>query len=83
MEPESAPQVGRPPADQVRGRDGASRVTMTVPEAAQLLGLSESATYEAVGRGEIPAVKIGRRVLVKRDALFAMLSSTRPGVDPL
>jgi excisionase family DNA binding protein len=83
MEPETALQVGRPPAGQVRGRDGASRVTMTVPEAAQLLGLSESATYEAVSRGEIPAVKIGRRVLVKRDALLAMLSPTRPRLDSL
>jgi excisionase family DNA binding protein len=83
MEQETASQVGRPSAEEVRGRDGASRVTMTVPEAAQLLGLSESATYEAVGRGEIPAVKICRRVLVKREALFAILSSTRPGADPL
>jgi excisionase family DNA binding protein len=83
MEPETALQVGRLPADEARGRVGAPRITMTVAEAAQLLGLSESATYEAVGRGEIPAVKIGRRVLVKRDALFAMLSSTQPRVDPL
>lgn len=49
------------------------RATMTVPEAATLLGLSESATYEAVTRGEIPAVKIGRRVLVVRDRLIALL----------
>ena len=32
-----------------------------------LLGLSESATYEAVTRGDIPAVKIGRRVLISLD----------------
>jgi excisionase family DNA binding protein len=49
------------------------RATMTVPEAATLLGLSESATYEAVTRGEIPAVKIGRRVLIIRDRLMALL----------
>jgi excisionase family DNA binding protein len=49
------------------------RATMTVPEAAMLLGLSESATYEAVTRGEIPAVKIGRRVLILRDRLIALL----------
>jgi excisionase family DNA binding protein len=49
------------------------RATMTVPEAATLLGLSESATYEAVIRGEIPAVKIGRRVLIIRDRLTALL----------
>ena len=49
------------------------RATITVPEAAMLLGLSESATYDAVQRGEIPAVKIGRRVLILRDRLIALL----------
>ena len=52
------------------------RATMTIPEAADLLGLSESATYEAAARGEIPAVKIGRRVLVIRDPLMALLSGS-------
>ena len=52
------------------------RATMTIPEAADLLGLSESATYEAAARGEIPAVKIGRRVLVIRDLLMALLSGS-------
>ena len=54
------------------------RATMTIPEAADLLGLSESATYEAAARGEIPAVKIGRRVLVIRDLLMALLSGSSP-----
>ena len=49
------------------------RATITVPEAATMLGLSESATYEAVTRGEIPAVRIGRRVLIVRDRLIALL----------
>ena len=44
-----------------RRKDGDHRVTMTVPEAAEVLGMSESATYEAVARGEIPSVRIGRR----------------------
>ncbi len=51
---------------------------MTIPETADLLGLSESATYEAAARGEIPAVKIGRRVLVIRDLLMALLSGSLP-----
>ena len=49
------------------------RVTMTVNEAAALLGLSISATYEAASRGQIPAIKVGRRVLVKRHLLLVML----------
>ena len=49
-------------------------VTMTIKEAAAFLGLSLSATYEAAARGEIPTMKIGRRVLVKREQLVSMLS---------
>jgi excisionase family DNA binding protein len=57
---------------------GAARATMTVSEAALLLGLSESAAYQAVARGEIPAIKIGRRVLVKRKQLLAMIVDPAP-----
>ena len=49
-------------------------VTMTIKEAAAFLGLSLSATYEAAARGEIPTMKIGRRVLVKREQLVSMVS---------
>ena len=50
-------------------------VTMTIKEAAAFLGLSLSATYEAAARGEIPTMKIGRRVLVKREQLVSMVTS--------
>ncbi len=53
-------------------------LTLTVSEAAALIGLSESATYDAVGRGDLPAVRIGRRILIKRIELLAMF----PGSDP-
>jgi excisionase family DNA binding protein len=56
-----------------------SRVTITVPEAAELLGISESAAYEAAARGELPAVKVGRRVLIKRDQFLEILTSTGGG----
>ncbi len=49
-------------------------VTMTIKQAAAFLGLSLSATYEAAARGEIPTVRIGRRVLVKREQLVSMVS---------
>jgi len=34
---------------------------MTVPEAAELLGLPRTRTYELIQRGELPAVRIGER----------------------
>jgi excisionase family DNA binding protein len=38
------------------------RLTWTVDEAALALGVSRAFAYDAVRRGEIPAIKIGRRI---------------------
>src|ERR1700692_157427 len=37
------------------------RLTLTVEEAAKLLGISRAFAYESVRRGDIPHIKIGRR----------------------
>jgi len=50
--------------------------TMTIPEAAALLGISRSAAYRAVTRGEIPSVRIGRRLLVPTAKLYTILGWT-------
>jgi excisionase family DNA binding protein len=47
--------------------------TYHIEEAARLLGIGRNHAYEAAKRGEIPAIKIGRRVLVPRAALDRML----------
>jgi len=52
------------------------RLTLTVEEAAATLGISRAFAYEAVRRGEIPSIRIGRRVLVPRAALERMLDVT-------
>lgn len=49
------------------------RLTLTVPEVAERLGLSRNGAYDAVAAGQIPAIRIGRRVLVPRAALQRML----------
>ncbi len=49
------------------------RVTLTVEEAARALGIGRGLAYEAVRRGEIPTVRIGRRLLVPRPALDRLL----------
>jgi excisionase family DNA binding protein len=54
------------------------RLTFTVEEAAAALGISRAFAYEAVSRGDIPSIRIGRRVLVPRTALQRMLESTDP-----
>ena len=49
-------------------------LTITVPEAGELLGLSRNAAYEAVARGEIPSVRVGKRILVPRAGIEQMLN---------
>jgi excisionase family DNA binding protein len=44
--------------------------------AGRLLGLSRNSAYAAVAAGELPSLKVGRRVLVPRDRLRAMLDGT-------
>jgi excisionase family DNA binding protein len=51
------------------------RTTFKVKEAAEILSLSVWSTYEAIKGKRIPAVWIGRRVIVTRVALEEMLTS--------
>ena len=51
------------------------RLTLTVEEAASLLGISRNLAYELVSNGQIPSIRLGRRVLVPRKALYKMLDS--------
>jgi excisionase family DNA binding protein len=55
------------------------RLTLTVEEAAATLGISRAFAYEAVRRGDIPSIRIGRRVLVPQAALARMLGGGYPG----
>jgi excisionase family DNA binding protein len=51
------------------------RKTLSVEEAAEALGIGRTLAYEAVRRGEIPTVRIGRRLLVPRAALDHLLAA--------
>ncbi|MDP9355899.1 MAG: helix-turn-helix domain-containing protein [Chloroflexota bacterium] len=46
-----------------------SRLVLTVPEAARVLGIGRNSAYAAVLRGELPSLRLGRRVLIPRAAL--------------
>jgi excisionase family DNA binding protein len=50
----------------------------TINEAARMLGISRGSAYEAAKRGEIPTIRIGRRLLVPLAALERMLGSAAP-----
>lgn len=50
------------------------RLTLTVPEAAEALGISRMSAYAAVREGTIPSLRIGRRLLIPRAGLDRMLA---------
>ena len=55
-------------------RKTGSSDTLTIKEAARRLGIGRNQCYQAAHRGEIPVVRIGKRLLVPRVALERMLS---------
>jgi excisionase family DNA binding protein len=50
------------------------RLTWSITEVAQVLGISRASAYEAAHRGELPVRVIGRRMLVPRVALLRLLN---------
>ena len=51
-------------------------LVLTVAEAGALLGVSRAFAYELVARGELPVIRLGRRILVPKAALLAMVDLT-------
>lgn len=50
------------------------RLTYDVVSAAKLLGLSRNSAYLACLNGEIPHIKIGKRILIPKVSLERMLN---------
>ena len=55
------------------------KLTLSVDETSRLLNVSRHTVYEAVRRGEVPSVKLGRRILIPRAALQRLLEGTNTG----
>lgn len=53
----------------------AAPLTLTIEEAAKLLGVSRGLAYEAARRGELPTIRLGRRLLVPRARLLALVGA--------
>ncbi len=52
--------------------------TLTVEETAKFLRIGRNSAYEGVRTGEIPSVRIGKRILVPRAALERRLQVADP-----
>ena len=55
------------------------RLTMTVPEAAELLGVAKNSLYYALQRGEYQDIvlKVGNRILISRTGLLRKLQAEK------
>jgi excisionase family DNA binding protein len=49
------------------------RLVVTITEAAQLLGISRGLAYELARVGQLPSLRLGRRLVVPRAALLTWL----------
>jgi hypothetical protein len=64
-----------PPAGRVLTAQWDDRSTFTVVETAEILGLSTWAAWQAVNKGDIPVVRIGRRIIVPRHGIERLLGA--------
>jgi len=53
------------------------KLTFTIRETADVLGISVKSAYDAAARGELPSCRIGRRIVVSRTALDEWLAGQR------
>jgi len=53
---------------------------VTIAEAAELLGVDARTVSRAMGSGDLPALRVGRRLLIPRLPLLAHLGVTNNGL---
>ena len=54
-------------------------LTYSIPQAGRLLGYSRNTAYEAAKRGELPTIRLGRKIRVPKAALQRLLDSADAG----
>jgi len=59
--------------------DDVAKLTVSVPEAAKILGFSRNTAYMLSNDGTLPALRLGRRLVVPVKALEAMIEQAMAG----
>lgn len=67
--------IDRTPGDTITD-SLAGRATISIEEAAALLGIGRTAAYEAANRGQLPTRRLGRRLLVPVPAFLDWLGAS-------
>jgi excisionase family DNA binding protein len=57
-----------------------SALVVTVTEAAEILGISRTLAYELARTGQLPSLRLGRRLVVPRAALVSLLERPNASV---
>ena len=61
-------------------KNNEDRLCLSIPETARMLGISRGLAYELARSGQIPVLRLGKRLLVPKIALERMLGQTEtPG----
>lgn len=63
--------------------DDNAKLTMTIPEFAKATGISRNLCYDLARRNElpVPVIKLGRRMVLSRKAVEAVLEAGKPKVE--
>lgn len=67
--------IGQPP--KVNG----DRLCFSIPQTARMLGISRGLAYELARSGQLPIVRLGKRLLVPKMALEQMLAKVETSKD--
>lgn len=52
-----------------------TKATVNVEELARLMGIGKRQAYEAVERGDIPSIRLGRRIVISTRVIKGILES--------
>jgi len=63
------------PVPSLRSTSPPTRLTLSIDEAAELVGISRTTAYELAQSGELPTVRLGRRILVPINQLADVLGT--------
>ncbi len=58
------------------------RLTFTVEEAGEILGISRALAYEMARTGRLPTLRFGRRLVVPKKAIEGMLEASTKANSP-
>lgn len=68
-------------AARVRKGKAMERLTYTVSETAETLGIGRTSLYAMIGDGRLIAIKIGRRTLIKVSSIKALIGDEPSETD--